>query len=95
MQKTINIHQKTIGKTEKPTSTMQPCFPVNNKVFRILFVYNNEDDLVEVEESAVIDFNRVIEHLGEGNSVFIAPKSYGTFKLKKHPTTQSQYVNHI
>jgi len=46
----------------------------SDKLFEIIFVHNNEEQSVEVEESPFIDFYRVIEQLREGNSVFIASK---------------------
>ncbi len=77
----------------KPSSIIQ-SFPLKNrKLFKILVV-RDKDESVEVVESAVIDFNMIIHNLGEGHSVFIAPKNYGIFEDKKL-TTDKAYINHV
>ena len=90
MQKTINEDQMRKTQTRDfDNSTNQ-----ENKIFEIMFVRNDEDKSVEVVESATIDFNAIIENLGEGNSIFIAPKIQGNFPSKKKQKSHS-YINHV
>ena len=49
--------------------------PIDSKLLEIMFLY--ADDSVKVIESTFIDFNEVIEHLGQGNALFIASKNFG------------------
>ena len=44
------------------------------KIFEIIFVRNDEEQSVEVDETPFIDFHKVIENLEKGNSVFITSK---------------------
>jgi len=62
-----------------------------------MFIHNDEEDSVEVVESAVIDFYAVVEHLRRGNAVFIAPKNYGERQEDKIPSNADDryYVTHI
>ncbi len=82
------------GKTKNSQFT-----PVNRvglekqKIYEVMFLQNDEDQSVDVVESATIDFNAIIEHLGEGNSIFIAQKIQGT-PIKNRCKGHS-YINHI
>jgi hypothetical protein len=95
MQKAIGSKQKNtrsnngLGSTRKDVS--------ESKVLEVMFIHNDEEDSVEVVESAVIDFYAVIEHLRRGNAVFIAPKNYGARQEDKIPSSDDDryYVTHI
>jgi len=43
-------------------------------MFQLLFLKDDENQSVEVEEVEEIDFRKVKEHLEQGESVFITPK---------------------
>ena len=43
-------------------------------MFQLLFLKNDENQSVEVEEVEKIDFRKVKEHLEQGESVFITTK---------------------
>jgi len=51
-------------------------FQVNKdkSMFQLLFLKDDENQCVEVEEVEEIDFRKVKEHLEQGESVFITPK---------------------
>jgi hypothetical protein len=92
--------QKVI-ETKKPSLENKPnlqCAPKgSSKIFDIMFLHEDEGQSVEVVESSMIDFNRLIEHLGQGNSVFIAPKKEPVYTLqkKKRKTQKSIYLKRI
>jgi hypothetical protein len=90
MQKTINPAQKS----KTPTKCFENVLGQKSKMFEIMYVRHDEDQSLEVVESATIDFNAVIENLAEGNSVFIAPKIQESYSAKKK-TQNHNYFNHI
>jgi hypothetical protein len=67
------------------------CSPKGSvRIFDIMFLRDDEDQTVEVVESSMIDFKNLIEQLGQGNSVFIAPKKVPCLKpTKKHRSNHS------
>ncbi len=88
MQKAIERKHKTRNFALSPK-----LLGVKQKMYDIMFVHNDEDQSVEVVESPTIDFNAIIEHLGEGNSIFIAPKIQRVpikSNCKRHG-----YINHV
>lgn len=52
-------------------------------VFQVLFLYNDNSQRVELEETEVIDFIRVHSHLRQGGSVFITSKSSQKIRVPK------------
>jgi hypothetical protein len=89
-------------KKKKSESRTQPTvieagYSENEKCFNIMFVRYDDQRSMEVVESSVIDFNKVIEHLAEGNSVFIAPKrKQNKHSVKKHSKNSlGNYINHV
>ena len=46
----------------------------DKSMFQLLFLKNDENQSVEVEEVEKIDFRKVKEHLEQGESVFITTK---------------------
>jgi len=46
----------------------------DKSMFQLLFLKDDENQSVEVEEVEEIDFRKVKEHLEQGESVFITPK---------------------
>ncbi|MDH5376553.1 MAG: hypothetical protein OEZ21_11455 [Candidatus Bathyarchaeota archaeon] len=46
----------------------------DKSMFQFLFLKDDENQSVEVEEVEEIDFRKVKEHLEQGESVFITPK---------------------
>jgi hypothetical protein len=69
----------------------------NDKFFEIMLVRNDEEQSVEVIESTVLDFGRVIDQLEQGNSIFITPKTTSKSRpAKKNPFKRDiTYFNHI
>ncbi len=70
--------------------------PLDPKLLEIMFLYNDNENSVRAVESTTIDFNEVIEHLGRGNALFIAPKIFGKNQLSKQPVTVgNDLIDHI
>lgn len=95
MQKAIGSKQKnTRSNNQIRSNGKEAC---ESRVLEVMFIHNDEDDSVEVVESAVIDFYAVVEHLRRGNAVFIAPKNYGEHQEEKIPSNNDDryYVTHI
>ena len=88
--------QKALGSKQKNTRSIRNE-AYESKVLEVMFIHNDEDDSVEVVESAVIDFYAVVEHLRRGNAVFIAPKNYGEHHEDKISRNDDDryYVTHI
>jgi hypothetical protein len=95
MQKAVNVTKKS--KTESSPSNVLEYSKADEqtRVFDIMYVRNDEDQSVEVVESPVIDFNEIIEHLREGNSVFIAPKIYDCPAKSRRSQLSHKYIDHI
>ena len=95
MQKAIGSKRKNIKSSNESRSTRKEAY--ESKVLEVMFIHNDEEDSVEVVESAVIDFYAVVEHLRRGNAVFIAPKNYGERQEDKIPPNADDryYVTHI
>jgi len=95
MQKAIGSKQKNIKSSNESRSTRKEAYEA--QVLEVMFIHNDEEDSVEVVETAVIDFYAVVEHLRRGNAVFIAPKNYGERQEIKIPSNADDryYVNHI
>ena len=95
MQKSIGSKQKNTKSNNQSRSTRKEAY--ESQVLEVMFIHNDEDDSVEVVESAVIDFHAVVEHLRRGNAVFIAPKNYGERQEDKIPSNADDryYVTHI
>ncbi len=77
---------------------MRYMFPKTTQQFNIIFVHDDHERSVEVIESEFIDFNQVIEQLKQGNSVFIAPRSYGTINPTRNchqKRENSDFFSHI
>ncbi len=93
MQNSLDLERETKAKCLELNSQGDVSFEQKN-MFDIMFVHNDEDQTVEVVESSIIDFNAIIEHLRDGNSIFIAPKNQRppqrTMRHKK-----PNYINHI
>lgn len=91
MQKSLNLEEKANPRCEG----QQPLgrSNIDKAMFDIMFVHNDDSQSVEVVESSTIDFNAIIEHLREGNSIFIAPKIHYTPKKSKR--LRQNYINHI
>jgi hypothetical protein len=80
---------KYLKSNKQPKSSSQSYSQLessNSRLFDIMFVCNDEEQSVEVVESPTIDFNKVIEQLRQGNSVFIAPKNQSS----NRPTSKKQ-----
>lgn len=95
MQKAMGSKQNNTKSNNQIRSTGKEAS--ESKVLEVMFIHNDEDDSVEVVESAVIDFYAVVEHLRRGNAVFIAPKNYGGRREDKIPSNNDDryYVTHI
>jgi hypothetical protein len=97
MQKAINYPHKSRSQITKPLPCVIEAGCIENEqCFNIMFVRYDDQRSMEVVESSVIDFNKVIENLQQGNSVFIAPKRNTT----RTPKTQakkrhSEYFSHV
>ncbi len=95
MQKAIDCGGNKKKRVTKPQpSIIEAGYNESDQCFNIMFVRYDDERSMEVVESSVIDFNRVIEYLEEGNSVFIAPKRNKT-KTQKSQKTQKYYVSHV
>jgi hypothetical protein len=95
MQKAINYPQKSRKQITKPLpSVIEVGWNENEQTFNIMFVRYDDQRSMEVVESSVIDFNKVIENLQQGNSVFIAPKRNATRTKKKSPK-KSEFFSHV
>ncbi len=93
MQKAVTYPRKKA--TEPLPSVIEAGYNESDKCFNIMFVRYDDDRSMEVVESSVIDFNKVIENLQQGNSVFISPKRSNN-KAKTKTTKQSgEYFSHI
>jgi hypothetical protein len=95
MQKAMGSKQKNTRSNDESKSNRKEAD--ESKVLEVMFIHNDEDDSVEVVESAVIDFCAVVEHLRRGNAIFIAPKNYGDHQEIKIPSNADDryYVTHI
>jgi hypothetical protein len=97
MQKAINYTQKS--RKDEPKllpSVIEAGYNESEQCFNIMFVRYDDERSMEVVESSVIDFNKVIENLERGNSVFIAPKHSPSTKAKNKSTKRStEYFSHI
>jgi hypothetical protein len=97
MQKAVNYPHKSKKETTNPfPSVIEAGYNETGKCFNIMFVRYDDHRSMEVVESSVIDFNKVIENLQQGNSVFIAPKR-NTPKIQVTPASRrrSEYFSHI
>ena len=85
MQKSISIKEKE-----------NPPVESTRVLFDIMFVCN-ENELVEVVESSIIDFGQVVEQLRKGNSVFIAPKKHSSqvANQKRSKRQNNSFINHV
>jgi hypothetical protein len=92
MQKSLNLEDKTTPRCQGKTPLSRPDID-SKAMFDIMFVHNDDNQSVEVVESSTIDFNAIIEHLREGNSIFIAPKIQQVQKKSKR--LRQNYINHI
>jgi hypothetical protein len=95
MQKILNLSGKknqVIG-----LKILGSRIPANNKFFDIMLVRNDEEQSVEVIESNVLDFGKVIEQLDQGNSVFITPKTASESQQRKKNREKRDitYYTHI
>jgi len=96
MQKVVNYPQKSRKHvTESLPSVIEVGYNENEQTFNIMFVRYDDQRSMEVVESSVIDFNKVIENLQQGNSVFIAPKRNATRGKKKSARQHSEFFSHI
>lgn len=98
MEKSVYYALKKKKVHSRPLPTViEAGYCENDKCFNIMFVRYDDQRSMEVVESSVIDFNKVIEHLAEGNSVFIAPKrnNLKSSALKHSVHSQGSYINHI
>ncbi len=98
MQKTMyyGIKKKRLHSRPLPT-VIEAGYCESDKCFNIMFVRYDDQRSMEVVESSVIDFNKVVEHLAEGNSVFIAPKRDAS-KLASHKHSvrpSGDFINHV
>jgi len=55
----------------------------NTKLYQVLFLKNDGDQSVEVEEVEQIDFVKIKEHLERGDSVFITNRRTQKIKIPK------------
>jgi hypothetical protein len=96
MQKAVNYPQKIGKQATKPMpSVIEAGYHENDQCFNIMFVRYDDERSMEVVESSVIDFNKVVENLQIGNSVFIAPKRNTTNIKKQSPRQNSEFISHI
>ncbi len=72
------------------------------KVFRLVFLKNDENCYVKVEEVEEIDLTKIIERLERGESIFISPRRKQESsqkmlvkKFSKENATKSWYFTHI
>ena len=67
-------------------------------LFKLLFLKDDEDQSVEVEEVEEIDFRIVEKHLAQGESVFITPKraqKLNNSLVAWEDATELWYFSHI
>jgi hypothetical protein len=97
MQKATGTKQRLKKPSNMVSYPPAVSFEANPQVLEVMFIYNDSEDSVEVVESPVIDFCAVIEHLRQGNAVFIAPKSYGKNQSGKIQSSCSNkdYFTHV
>jgi hypothetical protein len=96
MQKAVNYPQKSRKQlTKHLPSVIEVSYNENVQTFNIMFVRYDDQRSMEVVESSVIDFNKVIENLQQGNSVFIAPKRNATRIQKKSLRQHSEFFSHV
>jgi hypothetical protein len=97
MQKATNFPQKNRRQVTKPLPcVIEAGYNESERCFNIMFVRYDDQRSMEVVESSLIDFNKVIENLEQGNSVFIAPKR-NAFKGAKITSKKrrSEYFSHV
>jgi hypothetical protein len=96
MQKILRSARKN-NKVVSLKSSEVPKVSANEKFFDVMLVRNDEEKSVEVIESEVLDFGRVVEHLNQGNSVFIAPKILRNYQPlnENHGKRDITYFTHI
>jgi len=75
-------------------------FQVNKdkSMFQLLFLKDDENQSVEVEEVEEIDFRKVKEHLEQGESVFITPKrkeKVETSLVERENAAETWYFTHL
>ena len=96
-QMEVRKMQKMV-RTKKSTSNFSSIkeSSLDTKLLEIMFLYNDDENSVRAVESTTIDFNEIIEHLGQGNALFIAPKSFGKNQSSKQPITiGNDLIDHI
>ncbi len=66
------------------------------KLYQVLFLKNDGDQSVEVEEVEQIDFVKIKEHLERGDSIFITNRRTQKFKIPepKNSTFSTPSPNH-
>jgi hypothetical protein len=99
---TSQIWQLEVTNVEKGESYVLPKLPHardgQKLLFKLLFLKDDEDQSVEVEEVEEIDFRRVEKHLAQGESVFITPKraqKLNNSLVAWEDTTELWYFSHI
>ena len=96
MQKAVNYPQKSRKQVTKALpSVIEVGYNENEQTFNIMFVRYDDQRSMEVVESSVIDFNKVIENLQQGNSVFIAPKRNATKAKRTSSRKRSEFFSHV
>ncbi|UCE95871.1 MAG: hypothetical protein JSV51_09260 [Candidatus Bathyarchaeota archaeon] len=63
-----------------------------------VFYLMDEDEAVEVEEVAKLDFRRIEAHLKKGESIFITPKRRRKLNMNfivEHVTEEPWYFSHV
>lgn len=93
MQKAVNYSRKKA--TEPLPSVIEAGYNESDKCFNIMFVRYDDDRSMEVVESSVIDFNKVIENLQQGNSVFISPKRNNCRPRTRTTKSSGEYFSHV
>lgn len=67
-------------------------------LYQLLFLKNDEDQNVEVEEVERIDFRKIKKRLIQGDSVFITPKTKQKLKaghISKKNAAEPLYFAHV
>jgi hypothetical protein len=96
MQKAVNYpHKSRKQANDQLPSVIEAGYNDNDQCFNIMFVRYDDERSMEVVESSVIDFNKVIENLQQGNSVFIAPKRNITKTKRQSAKQRSEFFSHI
>ncbi len=96
MQKAVNYPQKSRKQlTKHLPSVIEVGYNENEQTFNIMFVRYDDQRSMEVVESSVIDFNKVIENLQQGNSVFIAPKRNLNRAKKQSSKLHNEFFSHV